>query len=214
MSAPQPILSLRNYVKAIMPHMPSKYVHPLDVAMRRYHINTPKRIAGFLSQIAVESNQLRHTHELWTAKKDFKLSGVNKPKFTAKNEKEYFEHWYGKRPKGLGNKTEEDGYTYRGRGAIQVTGKANYESIGKAIGKPLKEHPELLETDPEVDMLASAYYFSVHARLLPVADKVESSDEFSVFVTNLHLTQGVNGGINSLSERLRYYKKALHALSV
>jgi putative chitinase len=201
-------------MKAIMPHAPSKFLHPLEVAMRCYHISTPKRIAAFLSQIAVESNQLRHTHELWTSRKNFKLPGVHRTKFTAKNEKDYFEHWYGKRLKGLGNETEEDGYTYRGRGAIQITGRANYESIGKAIGKPLLEQPDLLESDPEVDMLASAYFFSVRAHLLPVADKVNSSDQFSVYVTNLHLTKGVNGGTTGLHDRLHYYKKALHALSV
>jgi putative chitinase len=205
----QHVVSISEFMRAIMPHAPKKFYHPLTVAMRQYHITTPKRIVAFLSQIAVESNQLRHTHELWTAKKDFQLPGVKKSKFTARNEKEYFEHWYGNRKKSLGNKTAEDGYTYRGRGAIQITGKANYESIGTAIGKPLGEHPELLETDPGVDMLASAYFFSVHARLLPVADKVDPSDDFSVYVTNLHLTQGVNGGHNGLSERLDHFKKGL-----
>jgi putative chitinase len=195
-----------------MPHAPTKYHHALEIAMRRYHITTPKRIAAFLSQIAVESNQLRHRHELWTKRKDFKLKGVNRPAFTAKNDKEYFEHWYGNR-KDLGNTTAEDGYTYRGRGAIQVTGKKNYEIIGKAIGKPLLEHPELLETDPNVDMLAAAYFFSVHARLNHVADKVDPSNKVSVSVTNLHLTRGVNGGTNGLEDRHRYYQKALTVLS-
>jgi len=195
-----------------MPHAQNKYIHALENAMRRYGITTPKRAAAFLSQIAVESNQLRHIHENWTSRHDFHLPGVHREKFTAHNEKEYFEHWYGKRGK-LGNTTSEDGYTYRGRGAIQITGKANYQSIGEAIGKPLAEHPDLLEDDPEVDMLASAYFFAVRAGLLRVADQVDSSDEFSVFVTNLHLTRGVNGGTNGMHERLRFYKKALAVLS-
>jgi putative chitinase len=201
-------ISLKVY-REIMPHAPIRYFHPLEKAMRRYHITTPKRVSAFLSQIAVESKQLRHTHELWTTRKDFQLPGVQRSKFTATNAKEYFEHWYGNRSKGLGNTTAEDGYTYRGRGAIQITGKANYESIGKGIGKPLLEHPELLETDPAIDMLASAYYFSVRARLLHVADRVDSSNEHSVYLTNLHLTKGVNGGLNGLDERLHHYKKAL-----
>lgn len=206
-------VSIRAQLKAIMPHAPSRYFHPLEVAMRRYQITTPQRISAFLSQVAVESNQLRHTHEAWSGKKDFQLKGVHRSKFTAANQQEYFEHWYGKR-KDLGNTTAEDGYTYRGRGAIQVTGKANYASIGKALGKPLLEHPELLETDVDLDMLAAAYFFSVHKRLLPVADKVDSSDEFSVYVTNLHLTKGVNGGMNGLQDRLRYFKKALDTFSI
>jgi putative chitinase len=197
---------------AIMPHAPDHYVHALENAMRKFHITTPKRAAAFLSQIAVESNQLRHTHENWTSRKNFKLPGVHRSKFTATNEEEYFEHWYGKRKK-LGNTTEEDGYTYRGRGAIQITGKANYESIGHAIGKPLAEHPDLLADDPQVDMLASAYYFAVHAQLLHVADQVDPANELSVYRTNLHLTKGVNGGTNGMDDRLRYYKKALSVFS-
>jgi putative chitinase len=207
-----PLTSIQAQVRTIMPHMPSKFLHPLEVAMRRYEITTPKRIAAFLSQIAVESNQLRHTRERWTARKDFQLPGVHRSKFTATNEKEYFEHWYGNRTKGLGNTTAEDGYTYRGRGAIQITGKANYTRIGKGIGKPLAEHPELLD-DPLVDMLASAYFFAVRARLLHVADKVNSSDDSSVYSTNFHLTKGVNGGTNGLNDRLSHYKKALAACS-
>jgi putative chitinase len=195
--------------RAIMPHAPSEFLHPLEAAMRRYQITTPKRVAAFLSQIAVESNQLRHTHELWTPRKNFHLSGVRRSRFSATNEKEYFEHWYGGRVKGLGNLTAEDGYTYRGRGAIQITGRANYQRIGKAIGKPLLEHPELLEQDPATDMLASAYFFAEHARLLHVADKVDPSNEQSVQLTNVRLTKGVNGGHNGLQERLEHYKKAL-----
>jgi len=88
-------ISVQALMRAIMPHAPHKYLHPLEIAMQRYQIDTPKRIVAFLSQIAVESNQLRHTHELWTSRKDFKLAGVHRSQFTASNAKEYFEHWYG-----------------------------------------------------------------------------------------------------------------------
>ncbi|HEY3787986.1 MAG TPA: glycoside hydrolase family 19 protein [Urbifossiella sp.] len=195
----------------IMPHAPSRYVQPLNSAMLKYQITTPKRMAAFLAQLAEESNQLRHTHELWTGKKNFHLSGVKRAAHTATSKEDYFEHWYGKR-KDLGNTTEEDGYTYRGRGAIQITGKANYIAVGKGIGQPLESNPDLLETDDKVDMLASAYFFARVKSLNHLADSVDPSKATSVSHVNRLLTHAVNGGHNGITERLKYYKNGLAAL--
>jgi putative chitinase len=179
--------------------------------MARYQINTTKRVAGFLAQIAVESNELRHLSEYWTSQKNFKLPGVRRPAHTATSKVDYFEHWYGKRA-DLGNVTARDGYTYRGRGAIQITGKSMYRTVGNAIGKPLEKSPDLLLTDPEVDMLASAYLFAGSKHLNQVADSVDPDDPKSVQNINERLTLAVNGGYNDLSERLRYYKQAFKVL--
>jgi putative chitinase len=200
-------------LRSIMPHAPAKYLQPLNSAMRRYGINTPKRVAGFLAQLAVESNELRHTHELWTARKNFQLSGVKRAAYTATSQKDYFEHWYGERVKGLGNVTAEDGYTYRGRGAIQITGKTNYAMIGAGIGQPLLTQPDLLETDASVNMLASAYYFARYKRLNHVADTTDPSKPTSVSHINARLTHAVNGGYNGLAERLTYFQKGLAILA-
>ena len=69
-------------------------------------------------------------------KKDFRLPGSARDGHTGASKKEYFEYWYGKRV-DLGNITAEDGYTFRGRGAIQITGRANYRLVGRGIGQPL-----------------------------------------------------------------------------
>lgn len=193
----------------IMPLAPSSYLHPLNVALARYHINTGKRVAAFLAQIAVESKQLTHVRESWTARKDFNPGVKSRPGgYTATSAEDYFGHWYGNRP-GLGNETVEDGYTYRGRGAIQITGKKNYIDIGTAIGQPLEENPDLLATDKTVDMLASAYHFARLNHLNHVADQVDPDSPASIVHINTLLTKGVNGGYNGLSERLEFYKKAL-----
>jgi putative chitinase len=209
---PPPILTITlKQLHAIMRHAPAKFLAPLNAAMRKYQISTPKRAAGFLSQIALESNELRHTHEGWTKREDFQLTG-GRDDFTATTQKEYFEYWYGNRA-DLGNTTAEDGFTFRGRGAIQITGRKNYKRVGEGIGQTLEEKPELVEDDLAVDMLASAYYFAVTAKLLRVADQVVPSKKASVIATNKHLTRGVNGkGMKALEERLRYYKKALKVL--
>lgn len=193
----------------IMPNAPAHYIKPLNLAMARYSINTGKRIAAFLAQLAVESEELRHTHERWSDRKHFKLSGVHRKAHTATLKEDYFKYWYGNRHKNLGNDTADDGYTYRGRGAIQVTGKANYTQIGLAIGKPLAANPDLVETDDEVDMLASAYFFARLRHLNHVADEVDPHNPVSIANINHRLTYNVNGGYNGEAKRLRYYNKAL-----
>ncbi|PVX86395.1 glycoside hydrolase family 19 protein [Paraburkholderia unamae] len=196
----------------IMRHAPKKYLDPLNDAMDEYDIDSAKRVAAFLSQLAVESSELRHTHEKWTNKYNFSLPGVKRAAFTAQTDKEYFEHWYGNRPE-LGNDKPGDGFKYRGRGSIQITGKNTYRLVGTGIGEPLIEQPQLLESDITVDMYASAYFFSKYARLCAIADRVNPHDATSVQHVNHMLTHGVNKGINGLIERLHYYRRALRALS-
>ncbi len=72
------------------------------------------------------------------------------------DEKAFFNHVYNR--KDLGNLNHGDGYKYRGRGFNQLTGRANYANVGKAIGVDLVNNPELLET-PEVAAKALAYFF-------------------------------------------------------
>jgi putative chitinase len=198
-------------LQAIMPHAPARFLDPLNAAMARYNIDTVKRIAGFLSQLAEESNQLRHLHEAFTLRKNFQLPGVLRPPHTATSEQNYFEYWYGKR-NDLGNHTALDGYTFRGRGAIQLTGRSMYRAVGVGIGRPLEANPDFVETDDEVDMQASAFFFARLKKLNPVADRVDSSNNASISQVNGQLTRAVNGGVNGLAERLNFYKKALRVL--
>jgi putative chitinase len=195
----------------IMRHASWNYLDPLNRAMLRYNISTAKRAAGFLAQLAVESHELRHVHELWTSRKDFELPGARRAAHTATSQRDYFNYWYGNR-KDLGNVNADDGYNYRGRGAIQITGRANYKWIGAAIGKPLETHPDLLVTDFDVDMLASAYFFAELKHCNHIADGVDPKNPTSIIHVNRRLTMAVNGGHNGEPERLEYFKKGLKAL--
>ncbi|KPC00341.1 Chitinase [Pseudomonas amygdali pv. lachrymans] len=109
----------------------------------------------------------------------------------------------GKLAERLGNTPEADGdgQFYRGRGLIQVTGRANYEECGEALGLDLINHPELLELPQHAAM--SAAWFWHRAALNTLADKRE-------FVT---ITRRINGGTNGLADRQALYARALEVLA-
>lgn len=197
----------------IMPHAPARYFAPLNAAMGVYAINTSFRAAAFLSQLAVESFELRHTHESWTKRKGFHLPGSARPAHTTTSQRDYFEYWYGSR-RDVGNNTVGDGYNYRGRDGIQITGKDNYNKIGQGLDLHLTSKPSMLEDDPRTGMEIAAFFFARLKHLNTVADSVDPDDASSIEHVNSRLTRTINGGHNALAERLDYYRTALNTLSV
>ena len=167
-------------LSAIMPalHDPARtdWCEPLQLAMDEYEINTPDRQAAFLAQVAHESGQLRYVRELWGP--------------TPAQQK------YEGRA-NLGNTEPGDGYRYRGRGLIQITGRFNYADCGEALGLDLIEHPELLEL--KVNAARSAAWFWKDRGLNELAD----SGDFKT------ITRRINGGMNGYDERLALYERAL-----
>lgn len=98
----------------------------------------------------------------------------------------------------LGNDGTDDGWNYRGRGLIQITGKANYRECGEWMRLPLVAHPELLE-DREAAALSTAWFWQTRG-LLSISDVTEA-------------TRAINGGTNGLADRARRYAKALDVLA-
>lgn len=96
------------------------YAAPLTTAMTEYAINTPKRKAAFLAQVAHESGSLKYVREI-----------ADGSAYEGRAD--------------LGNTQPGDGPKYRGRGLIQITGRHNYAKCGKALGLDLVANPELLE---------------------------------------------------------------------
>lgn len=96
------------------------FVTALNVAMSRYAIVTPLRIAAFIAQVDHESGQLRYVREIWgpTAQQAGYEGRAD-----------------------LGNTVKGDGSKYRGRGLIQITGRANYVACGEALGLDLINRP-------------------------------------------------------------------------
>lgn len=172
----------------ILPNAGAKagvFVPALNAAMSKYGIITRQRVAAFIAQIGHESGQLQWVRELGS---DHYLSKYDT----------------GSLAKRLGNTPEADGdgQKYRGRGLIQITGRANYEACSEALFSDarLLNTPELLESP--VYAALSAGWFWQRAGLNTLADKGD-------FLT---ITKRINGGTNGLADREALYERALKVL--
>lgn len=121
-----------------------KFLTPLNLTMDKYEINTPKRQAAFLAQLAHESGSLKYVEEIATG------------------------HAYEGR-KDLGNIQPGDGVRFKGRGLIQITGRSNYEYLSKALNYDFIADPESLEKPGAAAM--SAGWFWTLKKLNDLADK-------------------------------------------
>lgn len=166
-------------LRRIMPYATNenleKYHEPLTDAMREFEIDSPPRIAAFLAQVGHESGSLRYVRELDTG-----------------------EAYEGR--KDLGNTEPGDGVRYKGRGLIQITGRANYQACGAALDLDLVGNPELLEQP--VPACRSAGWFWTSRGLNAFADKGD-------FLT---ITKRINGGTNGWKDRTDYYERAKEVL--
>ena len=165
----------------IMPYASRRaalYLGPLNDAMTEFGIDTPPRIAAFLSQIAHESGSLRYVREIADGKA------------------------YDGRA-ALGNTQPGDGPRFKGRGLIQITGRANYRACSVALygDERLLDRPELLEDI--VPACRSAAWFWQSRGLNALADR----GEFKA------ITKVINGGFNGYEDRLAYYQRATGVLA-
>ena len=161
-------------LQAIMPYAHAAaqlYVDPLNAAMDEFEINTPLRQAAFVAQIGHESGQFRYVKEL--------ASGAA----------------YEGRV-DLGNTSPGDGVKYKGRGLIQITGKANYVALMMALDIDCVDHPELLET-PENACRSAAWWWKNHG-----LNELADAGDFE------HITRRINGGLNGEADRLALYSAA------
>lgn len=153
----------------------------LNTAMVRYQIVGPKRIAAFIAQIGHESGQLRYVKEIW---------GPTKAQVRYEGRAD------------LGNSQPGDGSKFRGRGLIQITGRANYMACGEGLGLDLIKQPELLEK-PQHACMSAAWFWATNG-LNTLADVGDITK----------ISRRINGGSNGLQDRLVYFKKACEVLHV
>ena len=167
-----------------MPALPQTratgYLPHLQVAMTEFEISfTVRRAAAFLAQIGHESGDLRWWSELWG------------PTATQAG-------YEGR--KDLGNLALGDGKRFRGRGPIQLTGRANYRRFGEILDVDLIGRPELAAT-PAVGFRIAGLYWREHG-LNALAD----ADNFE------QITRRINGGTNGADDRNARYRRCLDAL--
>lgn len=177
-------------LKEIVPNLPKNadaFIPYFNEIFPLFEITTQRRLAGFIAQAAHETGGFKYTTEL--------ASG------------DAYEN-----RKDLGNIYKGDGRKFKGRGIFQITGRANYEKIGKELGKDFIKFPELLAT-PEYSVKSAAIFWrNIKGNgLMDLPDtwrsKTQGLDPYK------YLTLRINGGQNGYADRLKYFNKALQVFS-
>lgn len=187
------------------------FVPALNRAMARWKIDSRVRQAAFLAQVGHESGQLRNLVENLNYSADA-LVRVWPTRFTpqtagayARQPEKIANKVYGGRM-GNGPETSGDGWRFRGRGLLQVTGRSNYVAAGVGLGLPLADQPELLE-QAEHATQSAAWWWSTHG-LNELADAGRVQDIGSIINT------GQPGRVpNGAADRQALYDLALKVLS-
>ena len=195
----------------IMPRnkQPAAWIDVLNEALTRFEINTTGRIAAFLAQVAHESAELNRLLENLNYSAQG-LCGTWPKRFPSLEFAQQFErnpelianHVYASRM-GNGDGASGDGWRYRGRGVIQLTGRGNYRAVGSAIGLPLETNPDLLLA-PGPAALAAGFFWRSRG-LNELADDRSDDDDDEDFVS---ITVRINGGRAGLADRRRYWERA------
>ena len=174
-------------LRQIMPNVPaakvSKFLPHLNDAMAQYGITSAARASAFLAQLAHESGEFRWMEEIWGPT-------------TAQRRYEPVTEL----AKRLGNVQPGDGRRYKGRGPIQLTGRANYQRFGQLLGIDLVAEPERAASPAVAFRIAGLYW--ANRGLNALADAGDFRE----------ITRRINGGFNGLADRLKYFERARAAL--
>ncbi len=171
--------------RSISPAKRATYCPYLIAAMTEFEINTSRRIAAFLAQIGHETGGLVYMSEIWGPT-------VQQRKYDPPH----------KLAAGLGNTQKGDGKRFRGRGAIQLTGRSNYALASGRFNYDFVADPDAV-SKPDWAFRMAGYYWDRH-NLNQYAD----TDQF------IMLTRRINGGTNGLMDRQRRWKQAKDLLGV
>ena len=191
-------------------HIPDAVIQMIPDTAAKFAINTPLRLAHFLAQCGHESGGFRATQENlnYSAKG---LNGIFRKYFPteasaaayARNPQKIANKVYGNRM-GNGPESSGEGFKFRGRGYIQLTGKENYTAFGKAIGEDIPSNPDVVAS--KYALLSAAWFFSKNG-LHRMADEGASD----AVVTKI--TKRVNGGTIGLADRIKHFKEYYHLLA-
>ena len=184
-------------------HIPDAVIALIPDTAEKFQINTPLRLAHFLAQCGHESGGFRAVQE----NLNYSADGLKKifPKYFPGNLSESYARQpqkiaarvYGGRM-GNGVESTGEGFKFRGRGYIQLTGKDNYTAFGKAINEDVLSNPDLVSS--KYALLSAAWFFSKNG-----LHKMADAGATDVVVTNI--TKRVNGGTIGLSDRIKHFKE-------
>lgn len=163
--------SLRRVCPSLSSKRAKSLARDLGEAMRKFDITTPKRAAAFIAQVAHESGEFYYREEIATG-----VAYENR--------------------KDLGNTRPGDGRRFKGRTFIQITGRANYVAVGRALGKDFTADPTAL-AEQKYAALGAAWWWSRHG-----CNELADSGNF------IALTRRINGGTNGFADRQKYHRRA------
>ena len=184
--------------------LPNNVYDEIPSVIDTFDINTPRRLAHFLGQCAHESGNFKFTSEnlnysvkglLTVFPKYFKQPGLAEA--YARNPERIASRVYADRM-GNGSEGTNDGWKFRGRGYIQLTGKNNYSAFNKFVNEDIILNPELVAK--KYPLLSAAWFFHTN-KLNNISDKGISDNVIT------QLTKRINGGTNGLEDRIKYTNK-------
>ncbi len=190
-------------------HVPDAVIAQIPEVMDKFQINTPLRLCHFLAQCGHESGNFKAVNENlnYGAKG---LRGIFPKYFPT----DALAAEYERKPEKIANKiyggrmgngpeASGEGYKFRGRGYIQLTGRSNYTKFAKFIGEDVTVNPDLVASKYP---LASAAFFFDSNKLWSICDK--GSDDATVTA----VTKRVNGGTIGLADRIKHFKEYYNLL--
>ena len=191
-------------IQKLKGHVPDTVLTQIPEVMEKFQINTPLRLCHFLAQCGHESNNFKAVSENlnYGAKG---LMGIFKKYFPT----EALALEYERKPEKIANKVyanrmengdeaSGDGYKFRGRGFIQLTGKTNYKAFDKVVSEDILANPDLVAT--KYPLLSAAWFWD--SRKLNVdSDKGAGDDVVTA------ITKKVNGGTIGLDDRIKHFKE-------
>ncbi len=178
--------------------IPNHVLDELLIVMKDYNINTINKLSNFLGQVAHESGNFKFTVE----NLNYSAEGLLKvfPKYFSKDiaaiaarKPEVIANIVYSNRMGNGDRASGDGWKYRGRGYLMLTGKVNYKAFGDYIGKDLLKEPDLVAT--KYALTVAGWYFETK-RLWHIADR--GIDEETIKI----ISRRVNGGLIGISDRI------------
>jgi putative chitinase len=195
-------------VDKLQGHLPVAVLSEIPLIMQKFGIENRLRLSHFLAQTAHESGNFKHTVENMNYSTDGLLkifSKYFKDRATAE--------MYARKPEmigsrvyanrmGNGDEASKEGFKFRGRGYIQLTGKDNYKQFSEFIGEDCVANPDLVAT--KYPLTSAAFFFNKNG-IWSLCDKGATKNEI------VAVTKRVNGGTIGLDDRIHHFEK-IHQL--